>query len=298
MVKEANFTGILSNEQKFNPDFYDWNRVKVRYCDGASFTGDVEAVNPETNLHFRGARVFEAVMEDLLAKGMKNAQNAILTGCSAGGLTSILHCNNFRALFPVDTRVKCFADAGYFVNVKDVSGASHIEEFYKQVVALHGSAKHLPASCTSRLSPGLCFFPENVAGQIKTPLFIINSAYDSWQITNILVPDDADPKGTWSSCKVDIKTCSSTQLQTMQGFRVQFLNALAELGNSSSRGMLIDSCYTHCRTEYQEAWLSADSPVLDKTPIAKAVGDWYYDRSPFQKIDCPYPCNPLPESCF
>lgn len=28
------------------PDFYNWNRVKVRYCDGSSFTGDVEAVNP------------------------------------------------------------------------------------------------------------------------------------------------------------------------------------------------------------------------------------------------------------
>lgn len=27
-------------------DFYNWNRVKVRYCDGSSFTGDVEAVNP------------------------------------------------------------------------------------------------------------------------------------------------------------------------------------------------------------------------------------------------------------
>lgn len=26
--------------------------------------------------------------------------------------------------------------------------------------------------------------------------------------------------------------------------------------------------------------------------IAKAVGDWYYDRRPFEKIDCPYPCNP------
>ena len=25
-------------------DFYNWNRVKVRYCDGSSFTGDVEAV--------------------------------------------------------------------------------------------------------------------------------------------------------------------------------------------------------------------------------------------------------------
>lgn len=26
--------------------------------------------------------------------------------------------------------------------------------------------------------------------------------------------------------------------------------------------------------------------------IAKAVGDWYYNRSPSKKIDCPYPCNP------
>jgi hypothetical protein len=25
-------------------DFYNWNRVKVRYCDGSSFTGDVAAV--------------------------------------------------------------------------------------------------------------------------------------------------------------------------------------------------------------------------------------------------------------
>lgn len=26
--------------------------------------------------------------------------------------------------------------------------------------------------------------------------------------------------------------------------------------------------------------------------IAKAVGDWYYDRKTFHQIDCPYPCNP------
>ncbi|MCL7031732.1 hypothetical protein MKW94_007679 [Papaver nudicaule] len=41
----------------------------------------------------------------------------------------------------------------------------------------------------------------------------------------------------------------------------------------------------------QETWLRDDSPVLDKKPIAKAIGDWYYDRAPFGKIDCPYPCD-------
>ncbi|ESR46119.1 hypothetical protein CICLE_v100013711mg, partial [Citrus x clementina] len=109
---------------------------------------------------------------------------------------------------------------------------------------------------------------------------------------NILAPGVADPHGTWHSCKLDINNCSPTQLQTMQSFRTQFLNALAGLGISSSRGMFIDACYAHCQTEMQETWLRTDSPVLGKMSIAKAVGDWYYDRSPFQKIDCAYPCNP------
>ncbi|KAM7503257.1 hypothetical protein LguiB_002161 [Lonicera macranthoides] len=96
-------------------DFYHWNRILVRYCDGSSFTGDVEQVDPVYHVHFRGARVFDAIMEDLLERGMKNASNALLTGCSAGGLASILHCDKFRALLPTKARVKCMSDGGYFL---------------------------------------------------------------------------------------------------------------------------------------------------------------------------------------
>ncbi|KAK1568738.1 hypothetical protein Q3G72_028166 [Acer saccharum] len=70
MEKEVAFSGMLSNEQKFNPDFYNWNRIKVRYCDGASFTGDVEAVNP-------------VIMEPLMARdrfgGIGSALNPKIT---------------------------------------------------------------------------------------------------------------------------------------------------------------------------------------------------------------------------
>ncbi|XP_073113006.1 pectin acetylesterase 8 isoform X4 [Elaeis guineensis] len=291
MAKQIAFSGILNNRQTFNPDFYNWNKVKVRYCDGSSFTGDVERVNPATNLHYRGARVWLAVMEDLLAKGMSKAKNALLSGCSAGGLTSILHCDNFRAILPLGTRAKCLSDAGYFIDMKDVTGAEHIKAFFNDVVTTHGSAQNLPSSCTSRLTPSMCFFPQNMVQQIHTPLFILNAAYDSWQIRNILVPGVADPHGTWHYCKLDIQQCSSPQLQIMQGFRTEFLNALAGFGRSSSTGMFINSCYAHCQSEMQETWLSSDSPVLEKMPIAKAVGDWFYDRIAFQKIDCPYPCD-------
>ncbi|KZV31718.1 hypothetical protein F511_00522 [Dorcoceras hygrometricum] len=291
MIKQIAFSGILSNKPQFNPDFYNWNRIKVRYCDGASFTGDIEAVNPATNLHYRGARVFLAVIEDLFAKGMKNAENAILSGCSAGGLASILHCDSFKALFTTGTKVKCFSDAGYFINARDVAGGLHIADFYSDVVRTHGSAKNLPASCSSRLNPGLCFFPQYVMQGIRTPIFIVNAAYDSWQIKNILAPGVADPHGIWHSCKLDILKCSGSQIEAMQGFRSEFLYAFSKIGASPARGYFINSCYAHCQTEMQETWLSADSPALDGKTIAEATGDWFYDRKPFQKIDCPYPCD-------
>ncbi|KAL6980023.1 Pectin acetylesterase 8, partial [Sarracenia purpurea var. burkii] len=109
-----------------------------------------------------------------------------------------------------------------------------------------------------------CFFPQNIAQQIQTPLFIVNAAYDSWQIKNILAPGVADPHGSWHDCKLDITKCSSSQLKDMQDFRVAFLSALTGLGgSSSSKGMFINSCYAHCQTEMQETWLRDDSPVLD-----------------------------------
>jgi hypothetical protein len=41
---------------------------------------------------------------------------ALLSGCSAGGVSTILHCDEFHRLFPSNTRVKCLADAGMFLD--------------------------------------------------------------------------------------------------------------------------------------------------------------------------------------
>ncbi|XP_034602427.1 pectin acetylesterase 7 [Setaria viridis] len=293
-MRPLSFSGILGGSQKSNPDFYNWNRVKIRYCDGSSFTGDVEAVETAKNLYYRGFRVWRAIIDDLLTvRGMNKAQNALLSGCSAGGLAAILHCDRFHDLFPATTKVKCFSDAGYFVDGKDISGNYYARSIYKNVVNLHGSTKNLPASCTSKQSPELCMFPQYVVPTLRTPLFILNAAYDSWQIKNVLAPSPADPKKTWAQCKLDIKNCSPSQLVTLQNFRTDFLAALPKpAGQSPSLGMFIDSCNAHCQSGAQDTWLADGSPLVNKTQIGKAVGDWYYDREVSRTIDCPYPCNP------
>ncbi|XP_024993649.1 pectin acetylesterase 8-like isoform X1 [Cynara cardunculus var. scolymus] len=291
---DYNFTGILSNKQDLNPNFYNWNRVAMRYCDGSSFTGDVEAVDPGTNLHFRGARVFNVIVDELLGKGMKNASNVLLSGSSAGGLASILHCDKFRAFFPTNTRVKCVSDAGYFAHVKDISGEYKFEGYYDQVVTLHESSKNLYPECTSKMKPSLCFYPQFAMPYVKTPVFILHSTYDTFQVQNIWATPQADPKGLFAKCKQDINVCSSDQIQRLKDFRSDFLNALLVVGNGSSRGWFVNNCFTHGQCEYQSKWLGNPSSRLNHKAIAEAVGDWFYDRSTIQMIDSQ---NVLPHYC-
>ncbi|KAL0889226.1 hypothetical protein Bca101_013209 [Brassica carinata] len=293
MNEDFGFFGILSGNQTSNPDFYNWNRVKVRYCDGSSFTGDIEAVDPAHKLYFRGFRIWQAAMDDLMAKGMSNAQNAILSGCSAGALAAILHCDRFKSILPETAKVKCVSDAGFFINGKDINGGSSMESYYSKVAATHGSAKNLPVSCTSSMKPELCFFPENVVKTMQTPLFVINAAFDSWQIKNILAPTVVDKHKEWNKCKQDFKKCTPTQLQTVQGYREQMLAALEPFRATNTSGLFLDSCHTHCQGGSAALWSGPQGPQVGKTKMAKAVGEWFYERSTFQNVDCPsLNCNP------
>lgn len=289
MEKQIPFTGILSNRAEENPDFFNWNRVKVRYCDGASFTGDSE--NKAAQLQFRGQRIWLAAMEALRAEGMRFAKQALLSGCSAGGLASILHCDEFRDLFPRTTKVKCLSDAGLFLDVADISGGHYIRNLFGGVVGLQGAGRNLPSVCTSHLDPTSCFFPQNLIAGIRTPLFLVNAAYDSWQIQSSIAPPSLDPAGYWHDCRLNHAKCNQPQIQFLQGFRNQMLNAVSDFSKSSKNGLFINSCFAHCQTERQDTWFGDNSPVIGNKPIALAVGDWYFDRAAVKAIDCPYPCD-------
>ncbi|KAL5717189.1 [Wnt protein] O-palmitoleoyl-L-serine hydrolase [Ranunculus cassubicifolius] len=289
MEKQIPFTGILSNRREENPDFYNWNRVKLRYCDGASFTGDSR--DRVHQLNFRGQRIWLAGMEELMSKGMRYAKQALLSGCSAGGLATILHCDEFRGLLPRRTKVKCLSDAGMFLDARDVSGGHTLRNLFGGVVNLQGAKKNLPWTCTNHLDPVSCFFPQNLIANIKTPMFLLNAAYDAWQIQASLAPASADPHGYWRGCRLSHERCSPPQIQFLQGFRYQMLNAVKGFSYSRQNGLFINSCFAHCQSERQDTWYSSNPPLIHNKGIAKSVGDWYFDRSGAKEIDCPYPCD-------
>ncbi|CAA0827253.1 Pectin acetylesterase 6 [Striga hermonthica] len=269
------FIGILSNKRSENPDFFNWNKVKVRYCDGASFSGNkTETVG---GLYFRGQRIFQAVMKELMSKGMGNAEHVLLSGCSAGGLASILHCDPFRKLFPAATKVKCLSDAGLFLDATDVSGGHTLRRFFRDVVKFqfHNVFKILCLFYFCLFSQ--CFFPQNIIANIKTPLFILNAAYDTWQIQESLAPRAADPNNRWHNCSNNMELC----------FRTEMVDAVKEFTRSSKNGLFINSCFAHGQSERQDTWFAQNSPTINNKPIAIAVGDWYFERTRnYTAIDC------------
>ncbi|PPD81019.1 hypothetical protein GOBAR_DD22045 [Gossypium barbadense] len=276
MEKRLNFTGILSNKAEENPDFYNWNRVKLRYCDGASFAGEGQ-------------------------------NEALLSGCSAGGLASILHCDEFKDLFPSTTKVKCLSDAGVFLDATNVAGGHTLRDMYRGVVTLQGVQKNLPNTCTSQMDPTSCFFPQNLIANIQTPLFLLNAAYDAWQVQESLIPSSADPHGFWRDCKMDHSHCNSSQMLFLQDelpitalffilplkadFRNQMLSVINGFSMSNQNGLFINSCFAHCQSERQDTWYANDSPRIGNKAIAASVGDWFFDRTATKAIDCPYPCD-------
>lgn len=289
MEKQIEFTGILSNKASENPDFFNWNRVKVRYCDGASFSG--EGYNKAAGLFFRGQRIWLAAMDELMSQGLHNADQALLSGCSAGGLATILHCDEFNGLLPKHTKVKCLADAGLFLDAVDVAGSHTMRDFFAGVVTLQGAGRNLPQHCTSRMDTTSCFFPQNLVGGIQTPLFLLNTAYDVWQLQASLATAKSDPHSLWRQCKLNNEYCNPNQIHFLQGFRNEMLNAVKQFSMSRENGLFINSCFAHCQSERQDTWYGSNSPAIANKGIAKSVGDWYFSRSSVKEIDCPYPCD-------
>ncbi|KAL1540265.1 [Wnt protein] O-palmitoleoyl-L-serine hydrolase [Salvia divinorum] len=276
---------FLRPNKTINPDFYNWNKVLILYCDGASFMADIDVVDLETKLYFRGRRIFTSAIEELKAtKGMANAANALLAGDSAGGLATMLNCDRFRSFLPNACRVKCYTDSGFFIQAKNLPEV--ITTFYfTSIVTFHELAEYLPKSCTQRLSAGLCFFPENVVADIQTPLFILNSDFDSYQIANLIYPNHPGEKG-WKYCTSKfskLENCTTNQLQLIMDFGTTFLKTLEGLDDNPSRGLFSSSCYRHSFIYYPQLWQG--TTIFQNKTIQQAIGDWYFERSSVKLID-------------
>ncbi|CAI5480417.1 unnamed protein product [Closterium sp. Yama58-4] len=134
------FTGILSSNSSINPPFYNWNLVRLIYCDGGGYAGTagrLEVGSNGTAIYLDGWNIVQAVIEDLKSKrGIKSAAQILLTGSSAGGQAVVALCDRIAAAFPW-AATKCISDSGFFIDSKDRVGGYTWRNGVKSIVALH-----------------------------------------------------------------------------------------------------------------------------------------------------------------
>ncbi|RVW55609.1 Pectin acetylesterase 12 [Vitis vinifera] len=217
MEKLIPFTGILSNRAEENPDFYNWNRVKLRYCDGASFSGDSQ--NEAKTLYFRGQRIWLAAMKDLMSKGMHYAnQVAFIMQCSS--IYCLDSCRDVCIHVPGSSFWMLSWGLSSYTALIDVSGGRTLRHMFGAWSDYSKWGKCCHRLCTSHLNPTLWEI-DDLDEQVMHLSF-----FSSDQILASLAPHSADPRGYWQKCRLNYAYCSSSQIQVLQGdFRKQMLNA-------------------------------------------------------------------------
>ena len=293
--------GIMSQDCSVNPQFCTWNFVYLKYCDGDSFSGAREGTVTFNGkpLSFRGHYVLEAVFDSLAANLMKaatpwaSATDIVLSGCSAGGLSTFLHTQFVHDTYlPAGARFHSVPVSGFFLDAMSVQGIAVYTQQMQVVWDLQQPMIGVNAACVADWPADQawrCNMAEYVYRYITAPIFPLNSAYDSWQLpceltaipvpgTNTTQNGDCDAAPGWQSCGKNYETCTNTQMIPVNNYYLQFI---AKMNNTATamlaqNGAFISSCETHCEA-LGGGWASF---VVDGVSMRDAVAAWMADPAP------------------
>merc|ERR1712217_32045 len=202
------------------------------------------------------------------------ATDVVVSGCSAGGLATFLHCDHWADAIKHATngaaKVACMPDSGFFLDEdRAPMYGSNMRNVYK---FQQSSAAGLNAACVAahKSDPEKCILAQWASEHIKTPTFPLQSQYDAWQTGNVLEggADGPTTNKFGMNLTADVKSLLLSQPQ---------------------HGIFLDSCHHHCG-----AW---NGPVIDNLNSSFALLEWYQKGSQvlsnkgFFNQDQPYPCD-------
>jgi len=244
--------GILSASPVDNPDFYNWNFVYMRYCDGGSFSGTREETYLDketgTTLYFRGWYNFLAIVNDVKNRYALSPTEIILSGSSAGGLATSLRCDDMNDIFPgVD--VKCINDAGWFSEAENFDGKNIIRHHYENLVNLHRPRKS--KYCEETRDKLSCWLPEYFSEYIRNNHLVIQSGYDDWQTGNIWFAESVHERSVipgWENCVApgtNMKQCSEGQIKVLNLFNFVIKHSFASYLKAGNHSVFLHNCSCH-----------------------------------------------------
>lgn len=203
------------------------------------------------DLHFRGRDNVLAVVEALLSdRGLVDATEVVLSGCSAGAVTAVLLADSLRELLKARCRgpvfVAALSDSGVFPEWQMPAPLGVLS--FPQFAWLHhnvNASTAAPPTCLGKGSAWRCLSLEHALPHVQTPVFVLQSFADSWQLSRGF---DATALDTFSE-----------RMHTAVASAIKGLH-----------GGALDSCFHHC-----EQWGSIH---LGNETNAAAFRRWYEAR--------------------
>ena len=300
--KDLTDGGITNADCDKNPSFCNYNTVYVKYCDGNSFSGarsDTVRVD-DKELHFKGFFILEAVLTDLFAnEGLDEATDVLVTGCSAGGLSAILHSDYIGSWFTDTVRYGVVPVSGMFqMQRSNVYGEPVMPLQMQTIFTLSNATSGVHQGCIDDLGNSwLCNIAPTVYNYIESPIFVLDSSIDLWQNGCIYtattvdqdVPTEDVPNGkcatasNYEACGRNPADCSPEQMYSIIEYQSNFIESLtnAYTYKKSTNGVFIYECSTHCSGSSDDYYNIGVAGVK----MNKAVNRWWQSLEPSSDSD-------------
>lgn len=198
-------SGLLSNEPRINPDFYDSTQVLALYCSSDDWTGAKDGAGgfapaDTRTWSFRGKAIVAAIFDDLkTSQGMSTASEVLFTGESAGGVGVWANVNRVAKASPQRARFAASIDAGFANLASNFSVAAAgpyyadatttPNEFAERLTAMplwNGSGDDAcDAAATTALERVYCLSGAQLLGRggtISLPVLVVESEKDTAQL--------------------------------------------------------------------------------------------------------------------
>jgi len=252
----------------------DCNCLFLPYGDGASFSGyradpwPVPGSEPNASLYFRGIKNLDASLDFAFAHGLNNATEFVLTGSSAGGLSTFLHADRVAARVQAEApnceRITAAPVVGFFLdhdNFNDdrnnyTAWMAYIYSMQNLSFAADGGLTEKCQQLYSSDDAYYCFMSPHMQQVVETPFFVFNSRFDFWQINNIL------QLRKWNT---------TVEMDAIVQYGADFLKEFQPMLSEEKNGAAITTCICHgCE------W---DQLMIGNMSAYEHYADWFYGKT-------------------
>jgi len=258
---------ILSSDSLNNPNFNNWNKVFLNYCDGRGFLGfnNDEISDGKDLFYFRGFNNTIGAINYLSHKmNFKTANKVIISGASAGGVASLTY-SNFIADYLPNSDVRTISDSGFILDYEN-----KINPYYNFSVVWKDLIKDtkpnfeplLKTYCNEK-DEWKCFLPEYFYKNIRVPVFLIHSQYDIYGICNLI----------GANCNFSLTSFNINNVLNSEDHREKFVKSIMKVKDDKKDwGIWSPACYLHDFVMYSFQWKKR---LMNNTNLKEAISNWY-----------------------